>query len=45
MTKKDILAEIEFYEKMKITDPAGQNLYNAMIEVLNRDLAKKKSRK
>jgi hypothetical protein len=40
MTKRDIEAEIEYYEVRLIQDPEGSNLYNAMLEELNTKLKK-----
>lgn len=40
MTKKDIQTEIEFYERRKQDDPAGRNLYEALLENLRRELKK-----
>jgi len=34
LSKKDILTEIDYYEKQLITDPGGKTLYDIMLEGL-----------
>lgn len=40
LSKREILAEIEFYKKRLVDDPAGKNLYEALLENLRRELKK-----
>lgn len=41
MTKQDIEEQIQWYKTRIIEDPGGQNLYEALIETLEREMEKK----